>query len=399
MRIGPLEPLHCPFDSDRVRHVVHRSRVMREQLSCRTEQHRQSCASSARRVILPPSRKSVVEIAERLSSSVIASLLPVLTDGGWIALLDRSARAAWVGGRQWFTASGRSSAIRFLSGHSISRVFSCPCVRAVWASISAHSAGAGPCGCVPKPRTGSSRDRTGDAGRLAGARACPTLLTVALEMAGAWSPSNVTRALAGVPLGVLGRARGGECAGYATLRRMRAAAADRTQTSSTTLSDLRRCLVRAGGGASLAGPASEGDRLPRRPDADVRASGSGWKGRLFPFEHRRNRWWRSRRLRTSASAARTSLPGCWASAQGRRDRHHLRVRQHVHHRRRPAQHARRARRVRYRQGAQVTSHLGLMVDLLVVRLRRVCRAHARRSEGADRCSVHGCSAGSSVPAS
>jgi len=39
--------------------------------------------------------------------------------------------------------------------------------------------------------------------RLALVTAIPTLLTLALEMAGIWSPSNVTRAVAGVPLGVM----------------------------------------------------------------------------------------------------------------------------------------------------------------------------------------------------
>ena len=37
--------------------------------------------------------------------------------------------------------------------------------------------------------------------RLAVAAAIPTLVTVALEFAGIWYPSNVTRSLAGVPLG------------------------------------------------------------------------------------------------------------------------------------------------------------------------------------------------------
>jgi uncharacterized membrane protein len=37
---------------------------------------------------------------------------------------------------------------------------------------------------------------------LAAVAAAPTLVTVALETAGAWNPSNSTRALAGVPLGV-----------------------------------------------------------------------------------------------------------------------------------------------------------------------------------------------------
>jgi uncharacterized membrane protein len=37
--------------------------------------------------------------------------------------------------------------------------------------------------------------------RLAVAAAIPTLVTVALEFAGIWHPSNVTRAIAGVPLG------------------------------------------------------------------------------------------------------------------------------------------------------------------------------------------------------
>jgi uncharacterized membrane protein len=39
--------------------------------------------------------------------------------------------------------------------------------------------------------------------RIAILAACPTLLTVALEAAGAWYPSNLTRALAGAPLGIL----------------------------------------------------------------------------------------------------------------------------------------------------------------------------------------------------
>jgi uncharacterized membrane protein len=37
--------------------------------------------------------------------------------------------------------------------------------------------------------------------RLAMVAAIPTLVTVVLEMAGLWSPSNLTRAVAGVPLG------------------------------------------------------------------------------------------------------------------------------------------------------------------------------------------------------
>ena len=39
--------------------------------------------------------------------------------------------------------------------------------------------------------------------RLAVAAAIPTLVTVALELAGIWYPSNATRALAGLPLGVM----------------------------------------------------------------------------------------------------------------------------------------------------------------------------------------------------
>jgi uncharacterized membrane protein len=38
---------------------------------------------------------------------------------------------------------------------------------------------------------------------VAALAAAPTLVTVALEMVGAWYPANSTRALAGVPLGVL----------------------------------------------------------------------------------------------------------------------------------------------------------------------------------------------------
>ena len=39
--------------------------------------------------------------------------------------------------------------------------------------------------------------------RIAVAAAIPTLVTVALELAGVWYPSNVTRAVAGFPLGVM----------------------------------------------------------------------------------------------------------------------------------------------------------------------------------------------------
>jgi uncharacterized membrane protein len=39
--------------------------------------------------------------------------------------------------------------------------------------------------------------------RVAVLAASPTLLTVALESAGLWSPSNLTRALAGMPLGII----------------------------------------------------------------------------------------------------------------------------------------------------------------------------------------------------
>ena len=39
--------------------------------------------------------------------------------------------------------------------------------------------------------------------RLAIAAAIPTLVTVVLELAGIWHPSNVTRAVAGFPLGVM----------------------------------------------------------------------------------------------------------------------------------------------------------------------------------------------------
>jgi len=48
-----------------------------------------------------------------------------------------------------------------------------------------------------------SRIAPATARRLALVTAIPTLLTLALEMAGIWSPSNVTRAVAGVPLGVM----------------------------------------------------------------------------------------------------------------------------------------------------------------------------------------------------
>jgi len=39
--------------------------------------------------------------------------------------------------------------------------------------------------------------------RLAGLTAIPTLLTLVLETAGVWFPSNVTRAVAGFPLGIM----------------------------------------------------------------------------------------------------------------------------------------------------------------------------------------------------
>jgi uncharacterized membrane protein len=49
------------------------------------------------------------------------------------------------------------------------------------------------------PRSGAPRHRL----RITALAMAPTLVTVLLEWAGVWRPSNVTRALAGVPLGAV----------------------------------------------------------------------------------------------------------------------------------------------------------------------------------------------------
>src|SRR4030095_12109871 len=125
------------------------------------------------------------------------------------------------------------------------------------------------------------------------------------------------------------------------------------------LSDVRRRLVPAGSRPPLARPSSEGAGLSSFPSFDVRLRALA---RGTPVL-----------LRADATAR---CPGGGCRSRGRssifrrasvrdwrrqRHRHHVRVRQHVHHRRWSSQHARRARRVRYRQGTQVTSHLGLML--------------------------------------
>ena len=91
------------------------------------------------------------------------------------------------------------------------------------------------------------------------------------------------------------------------------------------------------------------------------AIGLWLNGRLFPFEL-------SQPLvalaafATWATACRTSSRSVLGLGQGRRDRGVVRVRQHVSDRGGAAQHARRARRLRHRDGPQVmTSHLGLLI--------------------------------------
>ena len=127
----------------------------------------------------------------------------------------------------------------------------------------------------------------------------------------------------------------------------------------------------------VARPPAEGSHLPRHAAADVRRSASGSKGGCSRSSSR-SRWWRWRRLPTSASACRISSPKRWGG-RGRVVAHYLRVRQRVPDRRRPAEHAGRARRVRRRAGAQMTTHFGLMVALRAVRLRGLCDADARRA--------------------
>ena len=85
------------------------------------------------------------------------------------------------------------------------------------------------------------------------------------------------------------------------------------------------------------------------------------EGRIFPVEF-------SQPLVALAALANMGigLPYILARAMGygagNVDCRHLRVRQHLPHRRRPAEHARRHRRVRYRDGAQMMqSHFVLML--------------------------------------
>ena len=129
-------------------------------------------------------------------------LLLVLAAGGWVALLAAAPLLpAWAGAIVYGFGSFICHQIPERSFHLAG--FQLPvCARCLGIYVgvlvgSAHAWTRAATG-QPAPARAPWVSR-----RVAVLAACPTLVTVALETAGAWYPSNVTRAIAGLPLGVL----------------------------------------------------------------------------------------------------------------------------------------------------------------------------------------------------
>lgn len=127
------------------------------------------------------------------------ALLPVLVTSGWVVLLVAApVLPGWAGAAIYGLGSFICHQIPERSFHLAG--FQLPvCARClgiyvgVWAGAAYLWMRATP---GPAHSIAPSAWR-----RLAVLAACPTLLTVALESAGVWHPSNLTRAVTGVPLG------------------------------------------------------------------------------------------------------------------------------------------------------------------------------------------------------
>ena len=176
--------------------------------------------------------------------------------------------------------------------------------------------------------------------------------------------SNIVRAIAGVGAWHRRCARSDERGGYATLQLMRATTADRAQPAATAYLICAAAWLLPGLGHLWLGRRQKGVTFLDRADADVRIRACGSTARSSPFRL-------SEPLVALGALADlgVGLPYIIARATGAGGGagggDHLRVRQHVRDRRGTAQHARRARRLRHREGAQVTSHFGLMVIFAV----------------------------------
>jgi uncharacterized membrane protein len=132
----------------------------------------------------------------------VLALLPLLVSTGWAALLIATPlMPGWAGAVAYGLCAFICHQIPERSFHLAG--FQLPvCARClgIYLGVSGGVAYA-----WLRPITGRAMLPTParDFRRLAVVAAAPTVLTVALEAAGAWHPANATRAIAGLPLGVL----------------------------------------------------------------------------------------------------------------------------------------------------------------------------------------------------
>ena len=130
------------------------------------------------------------------------ALLPLLVSAGWVALLTATPlMPGWAGAVVYGLCAYICHQIPERSFHLAG--FQLPvCARClgIYLGVSGGVAYA-----WLRPITGRAMLATParEFRRLAVVAAAPTVLTVALEAAGFWHPSNGTRALAGLPLGIL----------------------------------------------------------------------------------------------------------------------------------------------------------------------------------------------------
>ena len=131
---------------------------------------------------------------------MIVFVAAVLTTG-WVALLIAApVLPGWAGAVVYGIGSLVCHQIPERSFHFAG--FQLPvCARCLGIYLGAF-AGAGAMWMRANPAQSRLAIAPATARRLVLVTAIPTLLTLTLEMAGIWSPSNVTRAIAGVPLGV-----------------------------------------------------------------------------------------------------------------------------------------------------------------------------------------------------